>query len=133
VQIQGNMYTTQRDDDFSIEFSCKGFPNTMEVYSIDTPPKANLDIKFIPDGNGNSYRYLINSYDYSAYVSSPKLNNSANITFVKIDTVKKIISGVFYAKIFPNQKNLSINTNGTSKLVTQGRFDLPYQPYPIER
>jgi hypothetical protein len=125
VKIQGNMYTTQRDDDFSIEFLCKGFPNTMEVYSIDIPPKANLEFKLVPDGKGKSYRKYFGTYN-NAYVSNPKLNNSANITFVKIDTIKKIISGVFFAKIFSN-------LNSTPKTITQGRFDLPYQPYPIER
>ncbi len=130
IQIQGNMYTNAKDDDLSIEFACKGYPNVMEVYSIDLPkfPKrADLKIKFVPNGNGKSFSQFSNPNAY-AYVTNPKLENSANITFVKIDTVEKIMSGVFYAKIFPNQ-----NTNSSSKLITQGRFDVKYQPYPLNK
>jgi hypothetical protein len=132
VQIQGNMYTTQKDDDLSIEFACKGFPNLMEVYSIDAPKRANLKVQFVPNGNGKSFSQYSDSYAY-AYVTDPKLNNSANISFVKVDTVEKIISGVFYARVFPNQNTINSNSGSIPKLITQGRFDIKYQPYPLSK
>jgi hypothetical protein len=131
IQIQGNMYTNTKDDDLSIEFACKGYPTIMEVYSIDLPkfPKrADLTIKFVPNGNGKSFGRFSNP---NAYVTNPKLENSANITFVKIDTVAKIMSGVFYAKVFPNQGFSSSNSTVIPKIITQGRFDVKYQPYPL--
>jgi hypothetical protein len=133
VQIQGNMYTNYKDDDLSIEFSCKGLPNIMEVYSIDVPKKANLDIRFVPDGKGQSFQsYSFPNPSASAFTTNPKLNNSANISFVKVDTVAKIISGVFYARVFPNKSILDYNPNSVPKLITQGRFDVKYQSNPLK-
>lgn len=132
VQIQGNMYTNQKDDDLSIEFSCKGLPNVMEVYSIDVPKRANLKVQFVPNGNGKSFSQY-SSLNANAYVTDSKINNSATISFVKVDTVNKIISGVFYAKVFPNQRAINSTGNNISKLITQGRFDIRYLPYPLTK
>ena len=135
IQIQGNMYTNSKDDDLSIEFACKGYPNIMEVYSIDLSKftkRADLTIKFVPNGNGKSFSQY-SSLNANAYVTDPKLNNSANISFVKVDTVNKIISGVFYAKVFPNQRVINSTSSSIPKLITQGRFDIKYQPYPLSK
>ena len=133
IQLQGNMYTSQKDDDLSIEFSCKGLPNIMEVYSIDVPKRANLTVKFVPNGNGKSFNTYSSSFNEYGYVTDAKLSNSANISFVKVDTVQKIISGVFYAKVFPNQRVLASNSGSIPKIITQGRFDIKYSPYPLNK
>jgi hypothetical protein len=132
IQIYGNMYTSTRDDDLAIEFSCKGLPNLMEVYSIETSKKANLSIKYIPSRIRDTPTSKYSSWGSGQikYISSSELSNSANISFVKVDTVEKIISGVFYAKVFDKNQfpNGKISDNSFT-LITQGRFDVKYQSY----
>jgi hypothetical protein len=127
IHINGNMYTTNRDDDLLLKFSCKGLPKPAEVYYNNSTPKVNLDVIYIPNGGGKTSPY---DYTKEKFIINPKLDNSSNISFVKVDTINKIISGVFYAKIYSSQNTSSQNV---PKTVFQGRFDVKYQPYPLNK
>jgi hypothetical protein len=120
ITIEGNMFTTTRNDYLSLNFSCKGIPKIAEIYTFNTKPVVNFEIKYTP----NVYPGVNTGYEnYPLFITDPELSNSANISFVKVDTLKRIISAVFYAKIFTSQNK--ILQKGT-KTITQGRFDINY-------
>jgi hypothetical protein len=126
ININGNMYSTTRDDDLFLRFSCKGLPKPSEIYYINSTPKVNLDITYIPNGGGKTSPF---DNTREKFITNPKLENSGNICFVKVDTIKNIISGVFQAKIFSTQ---NVSSQNNAKTIFQGRFDLKYLPYTLK-
>jgi hypothetical protein len=122
VQINGNMFTTSRNDDLNLTFSCIGLPKIAEVYLKGDKSTVSLSLKYVPNGGNN----LRDNSNLEQFLSDPKLPNSASISFVKVDTTKRIISGVFSGKVFSSN-----SSQKTSKNIFQGRFDINYLPYPI--
>jgi hypothetical protein len=117
LNITGYKFSTAENDDLRLQFGFKGFPKIGEVYTIGITPKLLFRVSYSP-----TLRITSDVVSYSAPFSTANLMNSANISFVKVDTVSRIISGVFYSKLYPDSNPIS-----TPKISTQGRFDVTYR------
>jgi hypothetical protein len=109
--ISGNLYTYKNDDNFSLGFSGKGIPKVGETYTLG----KNADIRIEYQRKNDVSKYVIFKD------KNPELNT---IIFTKVDTLNKILSGRFDAKIFN-----SITKDSPIK-VSDGRFDVQYLKFP---
>jgi hypothetical protein len=117
LEIKGNMFTKKRDDYLNLNFTIKGFPEISQKYYIGKNKSFNIEIYYKASQNGNGL------LPYEPFISNSEVSNSAYISFSKIDTTNKIISGEFLAQLFftpnPYQKFDPI-------ILSNGRFDLKY-------
>jgi hypothetical protein len=111
IDIKGNMYTYdgKSDDNFSLGFSGKGIPKVGLTYVLEKDAKMRMEY----------YKRLNNS---NVYVISKNPNPELNtITFTKVDTLSKIVSGRFEGKL------VNSTSNNNTLNVSDGRFDIKFQ------
>lgn len=109
--IVGNLYTYKNNDNFSLGFSGKGIPKVGETYTLG----KNADIRIEYKRNIDVNKYVIFKD------KNPELTT---IIFTKVDTLNKILSGRFDAKIFNS------TTKDSPIKVSDGRFDVQYLKFP---